>query len=121
MSLLYEEKMDYVKAIEMFEEIRKIEPKNVEVLFNIGMLHEKKGESEKALTIMDNVLKIDPDYPNALNFVGYLWAEKGIRLDEAEIMIKKALLKNRMMAPSSTVLDGYIIRKAIISSRLQNC
>ena len=49
LSLLYEEKMDYVKAIEMLEEIRKIEPKNVEVLFQIGMLHERKGESEKAL------------------------------------------------------------------------
>ena len=33
LSLLYEEKMDYVKAIEMLEEIRKIEPKNVETLF----------------------------------------------------------------------------------------
>ena len=33
LSLLYEEKMDYAKAIEMLEEIRKIEPKNVEVLF----------------------------------------------------------------------------------------
>jgi tetratricopeptide (TPR) repeat protein len=42
---------------------------------------------------MEDVLKIEPDYPNALNFVGYSWAEKGIKLDEAEIMIKKALLK----------------------------
>jgi tetratricopeptide (TPR) repeat protein len=93
LSLLYEEKMDYVKAIEMLEEIRKIEPKNVEMLFQIGMLHEKKGESEKALIMIEDILKIEPDYPNALNFVGYSWAEKGIKLDEAEIMIKKALLK----------------------------
>ena len=93
LSLLYEEKTDYVKAIEMLEEIRKIEPNNVETLFHIGMLHEKKGESDKALQIMEDVLKIEPDYPNALNFVGYSWAEKGIKLDEAETMIKKALSK----------------------------
>ena len=45
------------------------------------------------MQIMEDVLKIEPDYPNALNFVGYSWAEKGIKLDEAEIMIKKALSK----------------------------
>ena len=42
---------------------------------------------------MEDILKMEPDYPNALNFVGYLWAEKGIKLDEAETMIKKALSK----------------------------
>ena len=53
----------------------------------------RKGDSDKALQIMEDVLKIEPDYPNALNFIGYSWAEKGIKLDEAEIMIKKALSK----------------------------
>ncbi len=57
------------------------------------MLHERNGDSDKALQIMEDVLKMEPDYPNALNFVGYLWAEKGIKLDEAELMIKKALSK----------------------------
>lgn len=93
LSLLYEEKMDYATAISMLEEIRKLEPKNIEALFNIGTLYEKKGETEKALVVMEDVLKIEPDYPNALNFVGYSWAEKGIKLDEAETMIRKALLK----------------------------
>ena len=93
LSMLYEEKMDYAKGIEALEEARKIEPKNVEVLYQIGMLYEKKGESEKALILMEDVLKIDPEYPNALNFIGYSWAEKGIKLNEAETMIKKALSK----------------------------
>jgi tetratricopeptide (TPR) repeat protein len=101
LSLLYEEKMDYVKAIEVLEEVRKVEPKNIEMLFNIGMLYEKKGDSERAFTMIEDVLKIEPDYPSALNFVGYSWAEKGIKLDEAEIMIKKALSKK----PE----DGYIV------------
>jgi tetratricopeptide (TPR) repeat protein len=40
---------------------------------------------------MQTVLKLDPDHAEALNFVGYLYADRGIRLDEAERMIKKAL------------------------------
>jgi tetratricopeptide (TPR) repeat protein len=101
LSMLYEEKNDFAAGINALEEARRIEPKNLEVLYQIGMLHEKKGESDKALAIMDDVLGIDPEYPNALNFVGYSLAEKGIRLDEAETMIRKALAKR----PD----DGYII------------
>jgi tetratricopeptide (TPR) repeat protein len=101
LSMLYEEKNDLAAGISALEEARRIEPANLEVLYQIGMLHEKKGESEKALAIMNDVLAIDPEYPNALNFVGYSLAEKGIRLDEAEAMIRKALIKR----PD----DGYII------------
>jgi Tfp pilus assembly protein PilF len=101
LSMLYEEKMDYVKGIALLEEARKIEPNNADVLYQIGMLHEKKGNPDIALTFMEEVLKFDPEYANALNFIGYTWAEKGIRLDEAEVMIKKAIAKK----PD----DGYIL------------
>jgi Flp pilus assembly protein TadD len=40
---------------------------------------------------MESVLKIDPENADALNFIGYTFADRGIRLDEAEKMIKKAL------------------------------
>jgi Flp pilus assembly protein TadD len=40
---------------------------------------------------MESVLKIDPENAEALNFIGYTFADRGIRLDEAEKMIKKAL------------------------------
>ena len=93
--------MDYAKGIEALEEAWKIDPKNIDTLYQIGMLYEKKGESEKAFAVMEDVLKRDSEYSNALNFIGYSLAEKGIKLDEAETMIKKALSKR----PD----DGYIL------------
>ncbi|MBF0525208.1 MAG: tetratricopeptide repeat protein, partial [Deltaproteobacteria bacterium] len=33
---------------------------------------------------------IDQNYSNALNYIGYTYAEQGIKLDEAEQLIKKA-------------------------------
>jgi tetratricopeptide (TPR) repeat protein len=91
LSLLYEEKQDFKKAIEVLEGARQISPQNPDVLYQIGMLHERLGETDKALNYMEEVLRIDPDYANALNFVGYTWADKGINLPEAEAKIKKAL------------------------------
>jgi len=43
---------------------------------------------------------VEPDSPEALNFVGYSYADRGIKLDEAEELIKKAL----KLKPG----DGYI-------------
>jgi tetratricopeptide (TPR) repeat protein len=40
---------------------------------------------------MEAILKENPDHADALNFLGYTYAEKGIKLDDAEKMIKKAL------------------------------
>jgi len=101
LSMLYEEKEDYAKGLASLEEARRIDPNNADVLYQMGMLHEKKGSTETALTLMEEVLKIDSEYANALNFIGYTLAEKGIRLDEAELMIKKAIAKK----PN----DGYIL------------
>jgi len=101
LATLYEEKNDYFKGIEVLEQARKYDPKNLDLLYQIGMLQEKNGDTEKALIYMEAVLKIDQEYPNALNFIGYTWADKGINLDKAEKMIKMALSKK----PD----DGYII------------
>ena len=40
---------------------------------------------------MSRTLQADPDHASALNYIGYTWAEKGIRLDEAEELIRRAL------------------------------
>lgn len=90
-ALLYEEKQDFKKAIELLGEAHKISAKNTDILYQMGMLYERLGDTDAALRYMDEVLQIDPDYANALNFVGYTWADKGINLPEAEEKIKKAL------------------------------
>ena len=49
---------------------------------------------------MEKVIALDPDHANALNYLGYTLAEMGIRLTEAENLIKHAL----ELKPG----DGYI-------------
>jgi len=40
---------------------------------------------------MRALLALEPDHPDALNFVGYSYAEQGVRLDEAERLVRRAL------------------------------
>jgi len=66
-------------------------PKSTDLRYRLGMLYDKTGRSDDGIREMEEILKDDPDNPEALNFIGYSWADRGIKLDEAEAMIKKAL------------------------------
>jgi tetratricopeptide (TPR) repeat protein len=56
-----------------------------------------------SVSLMERVLAVDPTNFDALNFIGYEWAERGIRLDEAEIYVREAL----MLRPDDTnMLDS---------------
>ncbi len=59
------------------------------------------GKNDKAVATMQEYLDDHPRSAAALNFIGYTWAEQGIKLDEAEKLIKKAL----ELSPDS----GYIM------------
>jgi len=79
------------EAIEFVEGLRNADPGDEELLFNLGVLYGEEGSSEHSLDVMHEVLELNPDHPGALNYIGYSWAEKGIRLQEAEEMILRAL------------------------------
>jgi tetratricopeptide (TPR) repeat protein len=49
---------------------------------------------------MKAVIDSDPNHAEALNYLGYTYAEQGVKLDEAESLIKRALVQK----PN----DGYI-------------
>jgi tetratricopeptide (TPR) repeat protein len=51
----------------------------------------KEKKINEAVKEYREILKLNPDDHVALNALGYLYAENGINLDEAEILIKKAL------------------------------
>jgi tetratricopeptide (TPR) repeat protein len=57
----------------------------------LGVLYDDVDEDDKTISQMLKVIAIDPEHSNALNYIGYLLAEKGIRLDDAEEYVKKAL------------------------------
>ena len=101
MSTLYEETKDTKAAEKILLEGIKIFPKNVELLYALGVVYEKTDRVSESIMEMQNILKIDPEHADALNFIGYSYAERNINLEEAEKLIIKAL----QLKPDS----GYII------------
>jgi Flp pilus assembly protein TadD len=49
------------------------------------------GRFDQAVAEFRRVIVLDPKHAEAYNYVGYMLAEKGIRLDEAQRLIQKAL------------------------------
>lgn len=67
-------------------------PREVPLRFLLAlMVHEMDGE-DGALPFMQQVLDIEPEHPGALNYIGFTLAERNERLDEAEQMIRRALV-----------------------------
>jgi len=68
-----------------------IDPDNTELLFELGVLYDKNGQTDDAIEQMQKVIELDSKHADALNYLGYTYADNGIRLEEAEALIRKAL------------------------------
>lgn len=86
---LYQRKPE--EAIVLYEKILESKPKNLEAFFWLGYLYDEVGENQKAKKIWQQGLKINSAYAPILNALGYSYAEEGVKLNQAEEMIKKAL------------------------------
>ncbi len=75
-------------------------PDDKELLFHLAMVLDKLGQRDQAIECAKKAIEKAEDYVEALNFLGYTYAEEGINLDEAELLIKKAL----SIQPD----DGYV-------------
>ena len=78
-------------ARKIFEKAITLFPDDHQILFEYGIFLDKTGDQKGALATMQKVLELNPDDPYALNYIGYTWADKGIRLDQAEEYLKKAV------------------------------
>lgn len=61
------------------------------VAFLRGSIYERQKKYEQAEEVFRKVLVTDPQNATVLNYLGYMLADRGVRLDEALIMIKKAV------------------------------
>ena len=91
LSSFYKEKEMTDEAISLIQEGLVIDPENLSLLFELGVIYDRLDETDLAIEQMEAILLLDTEHADALNYLGYTYADKGIKLDEAEVMIKKAL------------------------------
>lgn len=90
-------------AIEMNQQAIQLAPDSVELLLSQSILFYDTQRFEEYVQTLKRVLELNPNELDALNALGYYYAEQGIELDEAEILLKRAL----KLAPDSYyILDS---------------
>jgi len=96
----YEKNKSWEKAIGLLKTGLKNFPDNTSMLFRLGAVQDSAGFKQDSIRTMKKIIEIDPKDASALNYLGYSYADLGINLDEALLLIKKAL----EIKPD----DGYI-------------
>jgi len=62
-----------------------------QVYFMQGSLYEKQKKFNEAEKAFRKALELQKDDPAVLNYLGYMLADRGVRLDEAESLVEKAV------------------------------
>jgi tetratricopeptide (TPR) repeat protein len=92
LAYFYEEDNKTAQAIAVLTEGLEKVPRPVELHFRLAVLYEKTKNRDESIVQIKKVLELDPKNPDAQNFLGYTYADMGIHLDEAEKLIRAALL-----------------------------
>jgi Flp pilus assembly protein TadD len=64
------------------------------LLYMRGIALERAGRPADAEKDLITAVSLRPEEPELLNYLGYMWIDRGVRLDEAQKMIEKALATN---------------------------
>jgi len=88
---LAEESRDISGAVNILEKAVREFPEDEKIRYYLGSIFDRKGEIDRGLEQMEAILKFNPANVDALNYIGYTWTQKGIRLNDAEKLLKRAL------------------------------
>ncbi len=79
------------EAGKVLEKALQQDPDHPELLYESAMLAEKQNRISVMEKQLRHLLKLQPDNAHALNALGYSLADRGLRLQEAEKLIQKAI------------------------------
>ena len=88
---LAEAEKDIGGAVSVLERAVELFPEDEKVRYYLGSLYDRQGKQERSLIQMEAILRFSPDNVDALNYLGYTWTLRGVRLNDAEKMLRKAL------------------------------
>jgi tetratricopeptide (TPR) repeat protein len=88
---LEEEGKNVPAAVGVLEQAVEKFPEDERVRYYLGSLYDRQGKADRGIEQMEAILKFNPKNVDAMNYIGYTWTQKGIRLDDAENLLKRAL------------------------------
>lgn len=95
----------FEESIAVYDEILKrvqpIQRRHWSLLYARGIAFERSKQWRRAEADFVQALTLEPDQPLVLNYLAYSWADQGVKIDEAQRMLERAVA----LRPN----DGYII------------
>lgn len=93
------------KAVQTFAKILATDANDVQALTGIGIAYQMIDDVPQAETYLRKAIDLSAngELPDAYNALGYLYAEQGIKLDEAAVLVRRAL---KSVPTSGAYLDS---------------
>jgi tetratricopeptide (TPR) repeat protein len=88
---LEEQAGNITPAITLLEAALESFPEDEKLHYYLGTLYDRQGTYEKSIKEMERIIQFNPQHVDALNYLGYTWTVKGVRLQDAEIVLRRAL------------------------------
>jgi tetratricopeptide (TPR) repeat protein len=88
---LQREKGSRTRAIEILQQMVTLAPENDQYHFTLGAVYDELKDKPNCVLHMQKAIELNERNAAALNYLGYTWAEQGVKLDEAESLIRRAL------------------------------
>ena len=78
-------------AFAVLEKALLAEPNEPVLLYDTAMLAEQLKKQDVVETTLTRLIELQPNHPHAYNALGYSWADRNVRLQEARLLIARAL------------------------------
>lgn len=104
MASMFEDEKKIREASSALTDGLKLFPEDQKLRYFHGAMLEKLGDTEGAVREMEKILEKTPDHADALNFVAYTWTTQGVRLKDAESMLKRAM---KLKPDNPFILDSF--------------
>jgi tetratricopeptide (TPR) repeat protein len=82
---------DMGKSLDAAEKLCKTEEQKSSIYFMRGAMYERQKKFDQAEAEFRKVIQMNGKDANALNYLGYMLADRGVRLEEAQGLIQRAL------------------------------
>ncbi|MFA5703403.1 MAG: tetratricopeptide repeat protein [Advenella sp.] len=90
-ALIYRNAGKADQAIRYLRQADKDIPRNALIKYELAMMYEQQGSFEEMETLLREVISLKPSSPDAYNALGYVFADRNMHLDEAQLLLDRAV------------------------------
>jgi tetratricopeptide (TPR) repeat protein len=91
LGLVYREAREAQEAMRAFEQALAKNADYAQAHFYLAAQLDQLDRRQEARESLRRTIQLEPNHPDALNYLGYLDAEEGVNLEEAKVLIERAL------------------------------